>query len=96
MRRATNSFAHGANRSRNKTFGSNEWHHSIVLIVLFPVDRCSRTRLRRATGAAIVREAIFYEVIPTAKPSHRRRSETANSRLFYPTIRKRSIARGER
>lgn len=48
-----------------------------------------------ATGAraAIVREAIFYEVIPTAKPSHRRRGETANSRLFYPTIRKRSIAR---
>lgn len=48
------------------------------------------------SAAAVVREEIFYQVIPTAKPSHRRRGETANSRLFYPAIQKRSIARGKR
>lgn len=43
----------------------------------------------------------FYKVIPTAKPSASmpgereggEGGETANSRLFYPAIRKRSIAR---
>jgi len=49
------------NRIGVELFVGTRIQTGLLLIVSFPVDRCSRTRLRRATR--LVREVIFYRVI---------------------------------